>query len=51
MELRAGGSGGHNPVSSAIGLAVAVSLGSEPETPAGDTVSAFLGAIDPQEWE
>jgi len=48
MELRAGGSGGHNPVSSAIGLGVAVALGSEPETPAGDAVSAFLDAIDPQ---
>jgi hypothetical protein len=48
MELRAGGSGGHNPVSSVIGLAVAVSLGSEPVTPAGDDASRFLDAIDPR---
>ena len=48
MELRAGGSGGHNPVSSAIGLAIAVSLGSEPVAPTGDTVSTFLDAIDPE---
>jgi len=47
MELRAGGSGGHNPVSSAIGLAVAIALGSEPAFPGQDFVSAFLDAIDP----
>jgi hypothetical protein len=48
MELRAGGSGGHNPASSAIGLAVAVALGSEPAASMQDFVSSFLDAIDPQ---
>jgi hypothetical protein len=48
MELRAGGSGGHNPVSSVIGLAVAVALGSEPTSTAQDFVSTFLDAIDPK---
>ncbi len=44
MELRAGTL--HNPVSSAIGLAVAVMLGSEPE--AGETiVTRFLSAVAP----
>jgi hypothetical protein len=45
MDLRAGGLSGHNPVSSAIGLATAVAVGSEPETL--DDVARFLDAIDP----
>ena len=47
MELRAGGSGGHNPVSSAIGLATAVSLGSEPMTSSADAVTEFLDSVTP----
>jgi hypothetical protein len=47
MELRAGGSGGHNPVSSAIGLATAVSLGSEPVTAGADAVADFLDSVTP----
>jgi hypothetical protein len=47
MELRAGGTGRHNPISSTIGLAVAVAVGSEPEPGRRDVVSAFLDAIDP----
>ncbi|MBX6324194.1 MAG: hypothetical protein IRY94_20455, partial [Rhodospirillaceae bacterium] len=45
MDLRAGGMSGHNPVSSAIGLATAVMVGVEPE--GEDEVSRFLDAIDP----
>lgn len=45
MNLRAG-SGRHNPVSSAIGFANAVRVGSEPST-GTDFVSAFLDAIEP----
>jgi Ser/Thr protein kinase RdoA (MazF antagonist) len=47
MDLRAGGSGRHNPISSTIGLAVAVAAGSEPEADGRDVISAFLDAIDP----
>jgi hypothetical protein len=44
MNLRAG-AGDHNPVSSAIGLSVAVMVGSEPET--GDPLSFLLDGINP----
>ncbi|HVO02512.1 MAG TPA: hypothetical protein VMT54_09935 [Candidatus Cybelea sp.] len=50
MNLRAHGTtgaGSHNPVSSAIGLAVAVMMGSEPEAGASDALSRFLDAIEP----
>jgi hypothetical protein len=47
MNLRAG-TGTHNPISSAIGLAVAVMMGSEPEAGASDVLSAFLDAIEPR---
>ncbi|HEY4162649.1 MAG TPA: hypothetical protein VGM59_06250 [Dongiaceae bacterium] len=45
MNLRAG-AGMHNPVSSAIGLAVAAMMGGEPERD-GDPLSRFLDAIAP----
>jgi hypothetical protein len=46
MDLRAGGEADHNPTSSAIGLAVAIMVGSEPaEGP--DVVERFLDSIDP----
>jgi len=44
MNLRAG-AGGHNPVSSAIGLAAAVMAGSEPET-GGDPLSVRLDGLN-----
>ncbi len=47
MDLAAGGSGGHNPMSSAIGLSVAVMAGSEPLAGASDPVSRLLDRIDP----
>ncbi len=47
MDLRAGGSADHTPVTSALGLAVAIMMGSEPETGA-DPLSAALDAIDPR---
>lgn len=43
MDLRAGGTGGHNPFSSALGLAIAVMVGSEPREGA-DAVSTWLDA-------
>jgi hypothetical protein len=46
MNLRAG-AGSHNPISSAIGLGIAVMMGSEPMDEAGDVLSTFLDAIDP----
>jgi hypothetical protein len=46
MNLRAG-SGAHNPVSSAIGLGIAAMMGSAPKDGAGDALSAFLDAIEP----
>jgi hypothetical protein len=46
MNLRAG-TGTHNPVSSAIGLGIAVMMGSAPKEGAGDVLSAFLDAIEP----
>lgn len=45
MNLR-GGATTHSPVSSVIGFAVAVMIGSEPVS-GGDAVSDFLDAIDP----
>jgi len=46
MNLRAGAeSGSHNPISSAIGLATAVSMGAEPDQP--DTLSAMLDEVTP----
>jgi hypothetical protein len=50
MNLRAdgiGGTGPHNPVSSAIGLGIAVMMGSEPMEGAADPLSGFLDAIEP----
>ena len=41
MDLRAGGSADHTPITSAIGLAVAIMMGSEPEG-GGDVLSAAL---------
>ena len=46
MNLRAGAEGGsHNPISSAIGLATAVSMGSEPNEP--DALSQILNDCAP----
>lgn len=45
MNLRAG-AGPHNPTSSAIGLATAVAVGSEPQG-SSDIASRFLDEIDP----
>jgi hypothetical protein len=47
MDLCAGGAGGHTPVSSAIGLATAVSLGSETADGKPDVITRFLDRIDP----
>ncbi len=47
MDLRAGGGADHTPNTSAIGLAVAMMMGSEPETGA-DPLSAALDSIDPR---
>ena len=47
MDLRAGGSADHTPVTSAIGLAVAMTMGSEPDG-AGDPLSRMLDVIAPQ---
>ncbi|HVT51248.1 MAG TPA: hypothetical protein VHE77_06760, partial [Dongiaceae bacterium] len=46
MNLRAG-AGSHNPISSAIGLGIAVMMGSAPKDGAGDVLSTFLDAIEP----
>jgi hypothetical protein len=46
MDLRAGGSADHTPTTSAIGLAVAVMMGSEPET-GTDALSGILDSIEP----
>ena len=45
MDLRAGGGADHTPVTSAIGLAVAIMMGSEPEG-GGDALSAALDSIE-----
>jgi hypothetical protein len=47
MDLCAGGAGGHTPTSSAIGLATAVSLGSETADGRLDAMTRFLDRIDP----
>jgi hypothetical protein len=47
MDLRAGAAGGHTPVSSAIGLSVAVASGSEPTPGSCDRISEFLDTIAP----
>jgi Ser/Thr protein kinase RdoA (MazF antagonist) len=47
MDLRAGGSADHTPVTSAIGLAVAITMGSEPDG-ADDPLSRMLDLIAPQ---
>lgn len=44
MDLRAGGAADHTPVTSAIGLAVAVMMGSEPKDGA-DPLSAILNQV------
>jgi hypothetical protein len=46
MDLRAGGGADHTSVTSAIGLAIAIMMGSEPQTDA-DALSAVLDSIDP----
>jgi hypothetical protein len=46
MDLRAGGSGGHNPVSSALGFSVALMVGGEP-VEGRDLAADFLDAISP----
>jgi hypothetical protein len=46
MDLRAGGGSGHNPVSSAIGLATAIMVGSEP-VDGDDDATRFLAAVLP----
>jgi hypothetical protein len=48
MNLRAG-AGAHNPVSSAIGLAVAAMMGSAPQSGAGDALTRFFDAIEPSQ--
>ena len=45
MDLRAGGSADHTPVTSAVGLGVAMMAGNEPE--GADAISRFLEGIDP----
>ncbi len=45
MDLRAGGGADHTPTTSAIGLAVAIMMGSEPEG-AADALSAALDSVD-----
>jgi hypothetical protein len=47
MDLCAGGAGGHTPLSSALGLSIAVQCGSEPIAGAHDGVSDFLDEITP----
>jgi len=46
MNLRAG-AGSHNPISSAIGLGIAVMMGSVPLEGATDPLADFLDAIEP----
>jgi hypothetical protein len=46
MNLRAGGSADQTPTTSAIGLAVAVMMGSEPEA-GRDALSGFLDSVEP----
>jgi len=46
MDLRAGGTADHTPVTSAIGLAIAMMVGSEPDE-GSDIVSAFLDSVAP----
>jgi hypothetical protein len=47
MDLCAGGAGGHTPISSTIGLATAVSMGSETADGTMDVMTRFLNHIDP----
>ncbi|NTW41549.1 MAG: hypothetical protein HGA44_16995, partial [Cellulomonadaceae bacterium] len=47
MDLRAGGAGGHTPVSSAIGWAVAVAAGSPTADGSADAVGSLLAAAAP----
>jgi hypothetical protein len=47
MDLCAGGAGGHTPISSAIGIATAVSLGSETSDEKLDVITRFLNRVDP----
>jgi hypothetical protein len=46
MDLRAGGTADHTPITSAIGLSVAVMMGSEPE--GDDDLSRMLDAVTPK---
>jgi hypothetical protein len=46
-DLCAGGDGGHTPLSSALGLSIAVRCGSEPAAGAHDEISDFLDEIAP----
>jgi hypothetical protein len=45
MDLRAGGAADHTPITSAIGLSVAIMMGSEPD--AADALLRMLDAISP----
>lgn len=47
MNLRAGAGGAHDPVSSAIGLFVALSVGSPPRDKGRDAVTDFLDRVRP----
>jgi hypothetical protein len=46
MDLRAGGGADHTPTTSAIGFAIAVMMGSEPESGV-DPLAAALDSVDP----
>jgi len=46
MDLRADGTGGHNPSSSALGIAIAIMVGSEPRE-GSDVVSTWLDTVTP----
>ena len=46
MDLRAGGGADHTRVTSAIGLAVAIMMGSEPEGGGDAFIAARLDAIE-----
>jgi len=53
MDLRAGGGGGHNPTSSAIGLATAITLAGAPDPASAgdgppDSVQEFLALATPE---
>ena len=49
MDLAAGAGGGHNPLTSALGLAICVMAGAEPVHRRSDTLSDFFDAIAPDQ--